>query len=319
MFAKRGTNHLSSSFYFPMTPLRLLSMDTFKRMIFLLMLGSSAHAQETPPADPPPADPPASLGAPHIIGDLPDGSPPPPSQPPPRLEISSEDIVSTRVQDLGDHTVTFQKVRPIALPPIPAPPAFIEGESLPASQRTSHEEVSLMFVGTTAYEFTEQPDQPRSFVRFWPTSQGRSESVDLWINANFLYLTGFAAFTDSTGREHSLIMSISKDKLANHDAIQSGPDLPPLPQFPDDFKASFVVMRGNPTPEELAPIVSLLELYNTEKARLKVAYLGRVAAEEERERELRENPPRKKNIVLKYWRIDQAGQQGETSKPAVIR
>ena len=57
----------------------------------------------------------------------------------------------------------------------------------------------------------------------------------------------------------------------------------------------------------------------SDKERLRIAYEGRLEAAEERVRELRENPPEKKNLLIRYWRLDAAGQAEAPPQPAVIR
>ena len=67
-------------------------------------------------------------------------------------------------------------------------------------------------------------------------------------------------------------------------------------------------MKPNPTPQTLASIQSLHDLYNNEHDRLKEAYDGRERAQRQHEAELKANPPQPKDIVLNYWRIDSKDQ-----------
>ncbi len=257
-----------------------------------------------------------------IVGELPDGTPPPPPEPKPRLVFEPDDIVASRTKDLGERQVTFQKVAPIELPPMAEPAPAVEGiaDQDSSDRLGDYKERRFVFLGASAYVAADAPDRPRSYVRYWPTPGGKP--VGLWINANLLWMTGFAEFeTDET--LYSLLMAISRVDLQRQAEIatRSGQEYqaPEVPEFPDETKASFVVVEGNPTEEELAPIQAMVDLYNSDKERLRIAYEGRVAAAEERARELRENPPAKKNLLIRYWRLDQAGQAGATPQPAVIR
>ncbi|MDB6077072.1 MAG: hypothetical protein JWO82_819 [Akkermansiaceae bacterium] len=141
------------------------------------------------------------------------------------------------------------------------------------------------------------------------------------MNANFLWLTGFAE-VEAGDTIYSLLMAISSTEVENPAEIagkfRSDSGAPEVPEF-DDSQASFVVAEGTPLEEDLAPIRALVALYNKDKERLRLAYQGRMEAAAERERELRLNPSAKKNIIIRYWRTDQAGQAGINPKAAEIR
>lgn len=293
----------------------------------ILVFGSclglcSLHAQEAGPAEATGANSPVPDGEVKIVGGLPNGSPQPPPEPKPRLVFEPDDIVSSRSRDLGERQVTFQKVAPIALPPIPEPSSAVEGAQNQgfAARLGYFKERQFVFVGASAFVTADAPDQPRSYVRYWPTRGG--EPVGLWINANLLWMTGFAEF--ETGEKvYSLLMAISRVDLKRQADIATRfrqiYQAPEVPHFPDKTRASFVVVEGNPTKEDLAPIQALVDLYNSDKERLRLAYEGRLEAAAERARELRENPPKKKNLLIRYWRLDDAGHAGATPKPAIIR
>ena len=80
-------------------------------------------------------------------------------------------------------------------------------------------------------------------------------------------------------------------------------DTPDMPKFPEG-KATFQIVGKLPTSEDLVPIQSLHDLYNSEFERLKTAYEGRERARIAQEAYLKANPPRAKNIVLSFWRSD---------------
>lgn len=259
----------------------------------------------------------------RVVGEIPDGSPSAPAEPKPRLVFQPDDVIASRYKELGERVVTFQKVAPIELPPLPEP-ASAEGvlpdtEAL-AQAREEYQKRRFVFLGASAYVSTQNPDQPRSYVRIWP-SRPNAEPIGIWVNANFLWLTGFAE-VEAGDTIYSLLMAISSTEVDNPAKVAAklrrDSAAPEAPEF-DDTQASFVVAEGSPTEEDLAPIRALVALYNKDKERLRLAYQGRMEAAEERARELRENPPAKKNIVVRYWRLDQAGQNGATPKPADIR
>lgn len=255
----------------------------------------------------------------EIIGEIPDGSPQEPAPPKPRIVFEAEDVLQSRSVALGERWVTFQKVKPLGLPPLPEPQAIDRESAVSPFDLEDRKERKFVFVGATAYQ-TSDDARPRSFVRFWPTPGG--EAVSLWMNANMLYMTGFADYETETTR-YSLLMAITPVHvdLMKKWAARSGREYqePEPPEFPDENKTSIVIVGGNPTEEELAPIRALASLYDTDKDRLKAAYMNRKQQAEEQARIERENPSEKKNIVLRYWRLDEAGQVGAQAKPATIR
>lgn len=260
----------------------------------------------------------------RVVGEIPDGSPSPPAEPKPRLVFQPEDILASRTKDLDGRQITFQKISPIELPPLPEPvpaSALIQTNEGLEQMREHFKDRRFVFLGASAYVSSESPDKPRAFLRLWP-NKANTDPIDIWVNANFLWLTGFAEF-ESGDTTYSLLMAISEVKVnrLNQIAARFGEeyDAPAPPDFGDDAKASFVVVAGNPSDEDLAPIRALVALYNSDKERLEAAYQGRMEAAAERAAELKANPPEKKNLVLKYWRMDRAGQEGATPKAADIR
>lgn len=78
---------------------------------------------------------------------------------------------------------------------------------------------------------------------------------------------------------------------------------PDIPEFPPG-KATFIITEGKASPQTLASIQSLHDIYNKDYERLKSTYEGRQRAQFLREAELTANPPQPKDITLNYWRIE---------------
>ena len=57
----------------------------------------------------------------RILGEIPDGTPPPPVPPKPEFRIPAQDILEATTHEQGGRTITVQQIKPIALPPPPAP------------------------------------------------------------------------------------------------------------------------------------------------------------------------------------------------------
>lgn len=259
----------------------------------------------------------------ELIGPLADGAEPEPAEPKPRLVVSEDDVIRTREVPLGERMVRFQKLRPLSLPPIPEPVrAEVDPEKAAAFQQAAREAVTdrrFFFVGATVYIPDGEPEQAKSLVKFWPQPDG--EAVSMWVNANMLWLGGFAEFrTGDT--EYSLMMACSEVDLAKRKEIsqlaQRTWEAPELPEFAGN-DAAFVVVDGKPEPGDLKPFEALIGLYRKDKARLKHAYESRRQAAEQKRLERLADPPELKDLDIRYWRLDEAGRVGAKPQPESIR
>ena len=221
-------------------------------------------------------------------------------EPKPRLPVTGEDILSTQTVELGERRVTFEKVRPLSLPPIreavhqePDPAVIAALEAFAEEVRKRHH----VFVSGTVYLRDDDPQGAKSLVRLW--------------------FGGFADYeTEDADYSLMLLMSaISLDGISEA-ARQAGVEWldPQIPDFGEDDTGEIRIVEGEPSVAELEPIRSLVRLYRTDKARLEAAYAQRVAAAEARRLERLADPPEKKDIRVRYWRLDQPAE-----KEAVIR
>ncbi len=244
----------------------------------------------------------------RILGKIADGTLPPPAPPKPKFVISDKDVLETKTHQQGGRTITVRKINPIALPP-PQEPAPQIDLTDPAVQeriakfRAENHYHQMLLVGATVYRFNDSV--PRSLVQIWPQAQGKS--VTVWSSADFALLSGFSTFVGSSGETNSLMLMWSVSNLDNRTAFYakfaSQFKAPEIPEFPPG-KATFIISAGEATPETLASLHSLHDLYNNEYERFKTAYEGRERAQRLHEAELKANPPKPKDIVLNYWRID---------------
>jgi hypothetical protein len=279
----------------------------------------------------------ADAGEAKIIGELPDGSASLEAAPAPQLVIDTKDIVSTRTVKVGEARLVIQKVTPVELPSLEEP---VTGEIKPLLQSLESDTLlrrgesatndqtrsvrlpqakpapPLLFVGATVYQTSGQPDRALTLVRYSPTPD--APPVTFWSSANWNYLTGFSSFADSKGTPYNLLLAASSVDVSDLSGVSSGAS-ETVPAFTQGAPASFVIVEGSATEEQLAPIRALHELYNSDLETLKTAYSGRKQAAEAEAARRAANPDSEKNIVLKYWRVDRAGQKGITPKPADIR
>jgi hypothetical protein len=253
----------------------------------------------------------------RILGDIPDGTPPPPQPPKPEYHIAARDVVSTATHQQGGRTITIRQIKPIDLPPPPAPvaiaPTEVDAEFAQrlAEYRATHPRTHLLFIGATVYHSKDSP--PRTLVRYWP--EGKGGSVTFWSSADFALIAGgINSFVDSTGDHHHLMMAWSNMDIERMAEIWSARgleyDAPEIPNLPEG-KASFQIIGEQPDVEKLAPVQALHDLYNSEYERLKTAYEGRERARIEREEYLKLNPPQPKDITLNFWRTETPAATGK--------
>ena len=235
-----------------------------------------------------------------------------------RLRISAEDVISSRTVDLGERRVTFEKVRPLSLPPIEEPAqqqpdaaALAEFEEQAAKARARRH----VFVSGTVYVSEDDPQGAKSLVRLWSNKQ--RQPIEMWINANMLWFGGFADY-ETAEADYSLMLlmsAISVDRMTEA-ARQAGVEVPDLqiPDFREDDTGEIRIVQGDPAAPDLEPIRSLMQLYATDKLRLEAAYERRRAEAEAKRLEELADPPEEKDIRIRYWRLDQPAE-----REAVIR
>jgi hypothetical protein len=253
----------------------------------------------------------------RILGEIPDGTPPPPAPPKPEFRIPAQDILEATTHEQGGRTITVQQIKPIALPPPPAPveTAAVEVDAeftkRLAEYREEHPRSGLLFLGATVFRSKDSP--PRTLVRYWP--EGGHEDITFWSSADFALIAGgINSFVDSAAETHYLLMgwgNVDIDRMSELQAAKGREyDAPAMPDFPEG-KATFEIVGKPPAAEELAPIQALHDLYNNQLVRLKTAFEGREKARIEREEYLKANPPKPKNITLNYWRVQQPAANGK--------
>ena len=260
----------------------------------------------------------------QIIGEIPDGKPSEPAPPPAKLVVAPEDVLESKTVEVGERQITTEKIAPLKLPPIPEPAPPPDPLSPEVQQRihelsAQYRETTLVFLGATIFHSADLPG-PRTLVRVW--DQESKSGYSCWSSANWNWLGGIGGFQGKDGRQYALIMSHSNMDIDRWSEFMErhGKEYiaPPVPELPAG-DATFVVTDGTPPEDALAPVIALHQLYNKDWEKLKAAYEGRERARLEREEFLRANPPRPKNIVIRHWRMDEAGQQGITPKTAVAR
>ncbi len=265
------------------------------RFLPLLLVGALA-AQEV-------SSPRATILAPII--------PAPVAQPVPqavlRLDIAPESILESKERIVNGQKITTQEITPITLPPIPPAP---EPRPLTAGQIAARDAKlasarkyrSLMLSCTV---FDDKHTRIQGTTRIKDTT----ERWEAWSNINFHHFNRLPRF-QKNDITYSLFLGIGDEnttkaaaRFARATRTYTPPTIPDLPADPTTAPR-FIVTSGNPTAEDLAPIVGLHELYQDHHKELISEYI-RIKAQQEREAAERlANPPDPKpDIIIQHWTV----------------
>jgi hypothetical protein len=275
----------------------------------MLAAASLARAQENlVPASARIAEPSTA----QILGSIPDGTPPTPA--PLKLEyvVAARDVIHSTTHQQGGRTITIRQIKPIALPPPPAPAQTAglteEFRQRLAEYREAHPRTGMLMLSATVYLSRDSP--PRTLVRCWP--EGHHGEITFWSGADFsLIAGGVNSFADTAGYHHYLVMGWGTVDIDRMTDLRANKGL--LYQTPPNFPAgpaTFQIVGPNPPAEHLTAIQSLHDIYNNRLPELTSAYHDREQARLAKEAYLKANPPQPQDITLNYWR---------TKRPATNR
>lgn len=204
--------------------------------------------------------------------------------------IPSQEILETEVKNAGDRTIVLQRVTPKELPPTPA---SVQAETTIAAPVQSGESPQSSFLFVSAEVYQDGKTQLR-----W---ESEGEAFEAWSNVNFAHFNGSATATAS-GSPVSVLIAASKAEAA--------------PETPANFPqtaASFVLTKGDATKTaSVQPIQVLHDLYKIQGTQLAAAYQARETARLAKEAVELANPPQKKDIVIKYWRVESGNSETPT-------
>jgi hypothetical protein len=257
----------------------------------------------------------------RILGNIPDGTPPPPAPPKPTFIIPAKDILTSASHQQGGRTITIQKIKPIALPPLPEPETAMVASDADvaafkvrmAAYRAQHPRARMLGIGASVYRFDNAP--PRTLVSYWPGDG--ADAIQFWSSADFALISGIHSFVATDGQTNDLLMmwsSMNVSRMAAMFAAHGRPyHAPVIPTFPTG-PATFTCVGAPPTPEILVAIQSLHDIYNTDHERLQTAWEGRKRASIERDAYLKAHPPQPQDIVINYWRTDKPAPMKRAAK-----
>ena len=245
-----------------------------------------------------------------------------PAPEPERLEITPDEIISSKVVYRNGQKFTIQEITPQELPPIPPP--LPTRELTPEQQAARDARFAAMGKFSTLMLSCTVHDDDKTLIRW--TSQGKQpvENFEAWSNINFHYFDCFFRFkkNDTTYSIMYGIGDISTAMMTRMSIRRGFTYTPPvIPELPADAtaQAAFVVIKGNPTAADLEPIKGLHEIFQDNHAAMIAEYqrLKILRAAEAAERAA--HPPNPKpDIIIQHWTIEPKKlptiNEGETTK-----
>jgi hypothetical protein len=288
----------------------------FRYLGFSLFICTTAYTL----ADPLPVAPTVS-----IPGEISDGTPSPPVPKPESIDFEVLRSMTKRVHVVespempglpapeGTINVTVQLVKDPGLtdppPPLPALPSDDPAVIARLAELTEkYRGTELVFLSATVY------DHNRTLLRIYPNGK-IGEEVTAWSNLNFNHFSGFSTYRvkdaeDGTFHDFGLLMGIGgidtrrwKEMAEARGIEYKGPEIPEIPIMSDpaDGGPSFVVVEGDAESPAMDTLKQIHDLYRAEGARMEAAYHARIKAYEERKAYLLTNPPKPKDVTIRFW------------------
>jgi hypothetical protein len=233
-----------------------------------------------------------------------------------RMDVTEAPEMAGLPPITGTVNVTVQVVKdpnlPDPPPPLPAlPPDDPAVIARLAELKEKYRGTELVFLSATVY------DHNRTFLRIYPNGRV-GDAVTAWSNLDFNHFSGFSTYRvkdaeDGTHYDFGLLMGIGgidtrrwKEIAEARDIEYKGPEVPEIPKIPDlaDGGPAFVVLEGDKRSPAMATLEQIHDLYRKEGARMEEAYHAREKAHAERKAYLLANPPKPKDIVIKFWERD---------------
>jgi hypothetical protein len=296
----------------------------------LLVSQLPARADVAPPeSDRPlegvaPTTPVAVRGRALIPGSIPNGTPPPPPTAKPGLAIPPALVRESSVFTEGGRNVTIQRIAPLAVANPPderasQPPTAEQAAAFRAltdAYRASHPRRAPVFLSATVFRAKDLP--VRTQVRYWPADRSLPP-LTFWSGVDWSLLAGLGRIEDNTGAArdvflawHTVDMDLCAARMAAAGRIYRRPNIPALsadPAAPTGPGATSFVAEGAEIDDVPAGVLadarlvmeSFHDIHNRDLARLTAARASRERARLEREKELRDNPPVPRDIILNYW------------------
>ncbi len=231
----------------------------------------------------------------------------PPPKPVLRIEVPADSIIESQDSIIDGQKITIQEIEPIALPPIPPPPV---PRPLTAEQIAAREALiarapkhrSLM-LSCTVY------DGKHTLIRGITRTENTAHHWEAWSNINFRHFNTLQRF-QKNDIVFSLLFGIGDEdtarNAARHARFGKAYTPPAIPELPADSTTEprFIVTKGTPTAEDLAPIIGLHEIYHDHHIDLISEYHRIKTLREQEAAERLANPPDPKpDIIIQHCTV----------------
>lgn len=269
----------------------------------------------------------AETGIPGMIADG-TPAPPPPENPPVQFNVLSSVIKRVEVSESpeqpglpapqGTINMTVQLVEDPGLLPIesPLPPEVDVNDPAIQEQisqaREKFKETKILLISASVYGGT------KTLLKVYPNGVGRRQ-VTVISNVDFNDFSGFATWqvkgVDADGaeevRQYANVMALGNSnsgelsRIAGDHGLEAGK----IPTVQTGGEPAFAVIEGEDA-EAMQAVADLHELYRVEGLRMRAARISRERAYEERKAYLLANPPKPKDVVIRYWKTPSITKQG---------
>jgi len=210
------------------------------------------------------------------------------------------------VHQKRDHKVILNKIEAPAVVARQPIAELSQGEVEKQNQeilkwvRKIKESGSFFTVSATVY------DHKATYVEWW----NGDEKFAAWSNVDWNHLGGFHEFEGRGKRFSFMLFSNNTSMVSLKRDMTSGyrDTLPAIPKLPSltGRGASYMVVKGDDKNDAAMEFIEAIhDLYAAEKVMLKKAYEERLKNWEisaAKQKDLRENPPPKPDVVINYWK-----------------
>ena len=204
-------------------------------------------------------------------------------------------VLEQTVIKRGDHSIIYQRVAPPppAAPSTPAPvpaPRVLSAEERAAQQRREAKLHAVLFLSATVLDH-------RVTELRW-SDEGKEYRA--FSNIDFRYLSGMGEI-ETANAIYTLMLAL--DSGPPETLAERTREFPQIAALPKD-RAAWVLADGSGQTNTTGMTVldAIHPYYDAHREALLQAYGEREAARSEAERQLREQPPVRKDTVIRYWK-----------------
>ena len=220
------------------------------------------------------------------------------------MDVVGEGALPGSAPVKGRANVTVQMVEePVfsapSAPPAPLPALKVDDPAVLArlaELQEAHEDTSLVFISATVY------DHKRTLLRIHSIGDDASE-VSAWSNLDLNHFVGFSGYrvkdaVDGKLYDYGMLLGLGNEAAP---AIPS--KIPKLPDLEESGPA-FAVLDGKARSSAMDVLEQIHDLYRKDGTRMEADFRAREKALAERKAFLAANPPKPKDVTIRFWNRD---------------